>query len=192
LAGARDIGSTTNDPVQSATSYSGVSGNKNVPSNFAATMASGYPVLKCFTSTGVTCVSGKSGVPSANGIQVKQQATVPTFFGNVLGISSLSISASATAGAKGGKASPVDVMIIIDTTAPMNNYDASCGATQIAWPQITPCAALLAIATDSTKFYADTSAVCPVGANPPSGLSCLFQNFGTSLTGARMLPDNTN
>ena len=341
-------------------------------------MASGYPVLKCFTSTGVTCVSGKSGVPSANGIQVKQQATVPTFFGNVLGISSLSISASATAGAKGGKASPVDVMIIIDTTASMNNYDASCGATQIAcalggarallsgfWPsqdqvgllvfpgvtsgtvsrdytcpttnptivpygssspapvyqilglsndyktsdatisldpasnivkavgsasgcsgikapggegtfygdvitaaqttltstgrsgvpkaiillsdgdataqapnqitnakgsnecheaitaaqaaktagttiysvsygspssgcstdtapQITPCAALLAIATDSTKFYADTSAVCPVGANPPSGLSCLFQNFGTSLTGARMLPDNTN
>ena len=77
LAGARDIGSTTNDPRQSATSYSAVAGNRNAPSNLNVTMASGYPLLKCFTSTGVTCVSGKSGVPSANGIQVKQQASVP-------------------------------------------------------------------------------------------------------------------
>ena len=81
LAGARDIGSTTNDPRQTATSYSAVAGNKNAPSNINVTMASGYPALKCFTSIGVTCVSGKSGVPSANGIQVKQQASVPTFFG---------------------------------------------------------------------------------------------------------------
>ena len=96
-------------------------------------MASGYPVLKCFTSTGVTCVSGTSGVPSTYGIQVKQQATVPTFFGNVIGISSLSLSATATAGAKGGKASPMDMMITIDTTASMNDADSSCsGATRIA------------------------------------------------------------
>ena len=61
LAGARDIGSTTNDPRQSATSYSAVAGNRNAPSNLNVTMASGYPLLKCFTSTGVTCVSGKSG-----------------------------------------------------------------------------------------------------------------------------------
>ena len=378
LAGARDIGSTTNDPVATATSYSAVSGNKNAASNFTATMASGYPALKCFTSIGVTCVSGKSGVPSANGIQVKQQATVPTFFGNVIGISSLSISATATAGAKGGKATPMDVMIIVDTTASMNTADSSCsGATRIAcalggvrallsgfWPSqdqvgllafpgmtsatvykdytcptsnptivpyggtspapvyqivglstdyktsdattslnptsnivkavggasgcsgikapggegtfyadaitaaqttltttgrsgvqkaiilltdgdasakatsqittakgtnecheavtaasaaktagtwiytvsygspstgcstdnsptITPCAALLAIATDATKFYADTTAACPAGANPTAGLNNLFQNIGTSLTSSRMLPDNT-
>ena len=133
LAGARDIGSTTNDPRQSATSYSAVAGNKNAPSNLNVTMASGYPALKCFTSIGVTCVSGKSGVPSANGIQVKQQASVPTFFGKAIGISSLSISATATAGAKGGKATPMDVMIIVDTTASMNSADSSCsGATRIA------------------------------------------------------------
>ena len=123
LAGARDIGSTTNDPVATATSYSAVAGNKNAPSNVNVTMASGYPVLKCYTSIGVTCVSGKSGVPAANGIQVKQQATVPTFFGNAIGISSLSISATATAGAKGGKATPMDVMIIVDTTSSMNTAD---------------------------------------------------------------------
>ena len=61
-------------------------GNLNAASNITVTMASGYPVLKCFTSTGVTCVSGMSGRPSANGIQVKQQATVPTFFGNAIGV----------------------------------------------------------------------------------------------------------
>jgi Flp pilus assembly protein TadG len=379
LAGARDIGSTTNDPVASATSYSAVAGNKNAPANLTVTMASGYPALKCFTSIGVTCVSGKSGVPSANGIQVKQQASVRTFFGNAIGVSSLSIAATATAGAKGGKATPMDVMIIVDTTASMNSADSSCsGATRIAcalggvqamlsgfWPSqdqvgllafpgmtsatvskdytcptsnptivsygnltpapvyqivglstdyktsdatttlnsasnivkavggatgcsgikapggegtfyadaitaaqltltttgrvgvqkaiimvtdgdasasapsqitnalgtnecheaitaaqvaktagtwvytvsygspssgcgtdnspsITPCAALLAIASDPTKFYADTTAACPAGANATSGLTNLFQNIGTSLTSARMLPDNTN
>ncbi len=99
----------------------------------ALAAARGYPVLKCITTTSVTCVSGMSGVPSANGIQVKQQATVPTFFGKVIGISSLSLSATATAGAKGGKASPMDVMIIVDTTASMNTADSSCsGATRIA------------------------------------------------------------
>jgi Flp pilus assembly protein TadG len=378
LAGALEIGSTTINPVTKATSYSATSGNQNAAPNLTVTMASGYPVLKCFTSTGVTCVSGMSGVPSANGIQVKQQASVPTFFGNVIGVSSLSISATATAGAKGGKATPMDVMIIVDTTSSMNSADSSCsGATRIAcalggaqallsgfWPSedqvgllafpgmtsatvskdytcptsnptivsygstpapvyqiiglstdyktsdtttslnpasdivkavggasgcsgvkapggegtfyadaiaaaqttltttgrsgvqkaiimvtdgdasasapsqittakgtnecheaitaaqtaktagtwvytvsygspssgcstdkspsITPCAALLAIASDPTKFYADTTAACPAGANPTSGLTNLFQNIGTSLTSARMLPDNTN
>ncbi len=75
LAGALEIGSTTINPVTTATSYeSATSGNQNAASNLNVTMASGYPVLKCFTSTGVTCVSGMSGVPAANGIQVKQQA----------------------------------------------------------------------------------------------------------------------
>ena len=41
---------------------------------------------------------------------------MPTFFGNAIGVSSLSLSVMATAGAKGGKATPMDVMIIVDTT----------------------------------------------------------------------------
>jgi Flp pilus assembly protein TadG len=377
LAGARVIGSTTN-PITAATSYSAVAGNLNARSNLTVTMASGYPALKCFTSTGVTC----TGSPSANAIQVKQQATVPTFFGNVIGVRSLSISATATAGAKGGQSTPIDVMVVLDTTQSMSNtqdssckgYDAyvpaspykidcalagvrallkgfwptidqvgimvfpglqsgqaskdySCGSsspTVVAYnsspvyqvlglestyrtsntssltttdplviaahggcspggikivggegtfyadaitsakstlmstgrtnvqkaiilisdgdasasssnmptaeknnqcheaitaaqsattsgfwvysiaygaastgcstdsPSITPCAALLAIASDSTKFFADSSSSCPSGVNSTSGLTNLFQNIGTSLTSARMLPDNTN
>jgi hypothetical protein len=58
-------------------------------------------------------------------------------------------------------------------------------------PSITPCATLLAIATSAAYFFADTSAACPAGANSTAGLSTLFGNIGTSLTGARLLPDNT-
>jgi hypothetical protein len=68
----------------------------------------------------------------------------------------------------------------------------SSGCSTDSSPSITPCAALLAIATAPAYFYADTTAACPAGANPTSGLSNLFKNIGTSLTSARMLPDNTN
>ena len=94
LAGARDIGSS-NDPVATAMSYSAVAGQKNARANLTVTMASGSPTLKCLTSTNVPCV----GSPKANAIQVKQQADAPTYFARVLGINSVTLSASA----KGGK-----------------------------------------------------------------------------------------
>lgn len=50
-------------------------------------MATGYPQLKCLTSTGVSC----TGPDSANAIVVKQQATVPLIFGKVFGMSSTTI-----------------------------------------------------------------------------------------------------
>lgn len=121
LAGARNIGSS-NDPVAAAISYSAVAGQKNARAGVEATMVSGYPQLKCLGSIGVTC----TGSPPSNGIAVKQQAKVPTYFAKVLGISSFDIAASSTAGAKGGKSQPVDVIIILDTTQSMNNRDNSC------------------------------------------------------------------
>jgi Flp pilus assembly protein TadG len=144
LAGARDIGSPTNDPVQTAISYSAVTGKQNARANLTATMASGYPALKCFTSTGVTCLSGKSGVASANGIQVRQQASVPMYFARIFGLNTVNISATATAGAKGGQASPVDIMFVLDTTASMaSTADNSCkgyDATTPANPAKIDCA----------------------------------------------------
>jgi uncharacterized membrane protein len=96
LAGARVIGSAT-DPIATAVSYSAISGQKNAQSNVSVTMASGYPMLKCLSSTGVSCV----GSPASNAISVIQQANAPTYFAKVLGIDSVSLSASATASAKG-------------------------------------------------------------------------------------------
>jgi von Willebrand factor type A domain len=119
LAAGADIGSTTN-PINTATLYSSVAGSKNASANLGGVTITA--TLKCFTSTGVTC----TGSPLANGIVVTQQATVTTNFGSVIGLGSVHVSATAIAGAKGGKSKPVDVMIIVDTTQSMNGADTSC------------------------------------------------------------------
>ena len=129
LAGAQNINvGAGGTAISTATSYSAVIGQKNASTKLPATMVSGYPVLKCLTTTGISC----TGPDSANAIEVKQQATVPLYFGEVLGLKAWLISATALAGARGGTTNPVDVMLVIDTTASMNNPDPSCsipGAT---------------------------------------------------------------
>jgi Flp pilus assembly protein TadG len=131
LAGAQNINvGSGGTAISTATSYSAVAGQLNASSKLPATMASGYPVLKCLTSTGVSC----TGPDSANAIEVKQQATVPLYFGEVLGLSAWQISTTSLAGVKGGSTATqtLDVMIVLDTTASMNNADTSCtiaGAT---------------------------------------------------------------
>lgn len=125
LAGAQDINlGSGGTAVSTAVTYSGVSGGKNANPNLAVTMTSGYPQLRCFTSTGVSC----GGSDSANAIVVVEQATVPLYFARVLGINSWQIAATATASAKGSVPVPLDVMIVLDTTASMNDSDTSCGS----------------------------------------------------------------
>jgi hypothetical protein len=114
-------------------------------------MASGYPQLKCFTTTGVSC----TGPDSANGIVVVEQATVPLYFARIFGVTSWPISAISTAGGRGGSARELDVMIILDTTASMGtNLDSSCGSgmyrincaeggIQVLLSGLWPCAANL-------------------------------------------------
>jgi hypothetical protein len=123
LAGAQDINrGTSGTAIATATSYSGTSGAQNARANLNVAMASGYPQLVCFSSTGISC----SNANNANGIRVKQNATVPLFFARVLGFNSVTISASAAAGSAGGAAQPVDAVIILDTTASMNTADNTC------------------------------------------------------------------
>lgn len=129
LAGAQNINvGSGGTAISTATSYSSVAGQKNASTKLPATMVSGYPALTCLKSTGISC----SGPDAANAIVVKQQATVPLYFGEVLGLKSWQIAATALAGARGGTTNPVDVMLVVDTTASMNNPDPSCsipGAT---------------------------------------------------------------
>ena len=128
LAGAHGIPGGT--AVSSANSYSATTGNRNVIPGVTVTMLSGYPQLKCLTSTGVTC----TGTPSANAIQVKQQAVIPMWFARIIGMNSLTVNASSTAGATGGNPKSLDIMLVLDTTASMNTADSSCsisGATRL-------------------------------------------------------------
>lgn len=130
LAGAQSINNPSGTAKTMATSYSAAAGGSNVISGQTVTMAAGYPQLKCLTSTGVTC----TGADAANAIVVKQQATVPLIFGKLFGMSTTILTATATAGSGGGMGTALDVMLIVDSTASMNNGDTSCsvsGATRV-------------------------------------------------------------
>jgi hypothetical protein len=127
LAGAQSINNPSGTAIATATTYSAVTGSDNAMSGQTVTMASGYPKLKCLTSTGVSC----SGTDAANAIVVKQQATVPLIFGKLFGKSTLTLTATATAGAGLGGGSGYgarDIMLIVDTTQSMSNtLDSTCG-----------------------------------------------------------------
>jgi Flp pilus assembly protein TadG len=134
IAAAQDINCTnctTGKPLGTATQYSSTSGNLNTIGKITATMVSGYPQLKCFTSTGVACVTlsnGNGGTVPVNGIVVKQTASVPTTFARVLGINQFTITTTSTAGMQGGQPKPLNVMIILDTTRSMQtDNDPACG-----------------------------------------------------------------
>jgi hypothetical protein len=119
LAGAQDIATGT-DPAATVAAYGARGHNKVL--DLTVTLAAGYPQLRCFKSTGAPCV----GPTPANGIVVRQQTAVQTYFTRLFGLSSIPIAATATAGAAGGKPMPLNVMLVLDTTASMNNRDYNC------------------------------------------------------------------
>jgi Flp pilus assembly protein TadG len=107
--------------IATANAYSGIAGGKNVHTNMPnVTMASGYPMLRCLTSTGLAC-AGVNGSTPANAIVVRQQIDLPLYFAKVLGRSTMRITTTATAGMRGGVPHPLDVMIVLDTTGSMND-----------------------------------------------------------------------
>jgi len=74
---------------------------------------------------GILC----EGPNNANTIQVKEQATIPTFFAQVFGVNQITLSATATA--TKGKPVPLNVALLMDTTLSMNNQDTDCSHTQL-------------------------------------------------------------
>ncbi len=129
LAGAQSLPNTT--AASSAMAYSAVAGGKNTYSILPnVAMVVGYPQLKCLTTLtneGIPCVAPAN----ANAIVVKQQVQVPLFFARVLGITSFSLTATATAAMRGAAVAPYNVMLIVDTTDSMNTTDSDCGNTRI-------------------------------------------------------------
>jgi Flp pilus assembly protein TadG len=142
LAGGQNIPSGT--AAVTAISYGAQIGQKNF---FSAQTVTTTPALKCLTA--LTNLNGQGkGIPcltygsqaAANAITVTQTAVVPTFFAGVFGISSVTVSAAATASSKGGSAPPLNVMMILDTTASMNTADANCSVPGKSNPTRLDCA----------------------------------------------------
>jgi Flp pilus assembly protein TadG len=118
LAAAQDlpVTATANGDV---TTYSAVVGNLNAHTGMTADTP--VATYKCLSSIGISCQSG-SGNCVCNAIQVKETATVNTTFLRLFGVSSLtSISSQSTAGMHGGTPHPLDVAVVLDTTASMNS-----------------------------------------------------------------------
>ncbi len=132
LAGASILSSdTASNAIAKATSYSAGKGDLNARSNLTkVTMMTGYPQVKCLTSTGIVCGASPA---NANAIVVREQASVPTTFAKLFGFNSFTITATATASARGGYSGPYNIEIILDTTASMNNTDSesSCNNTRL-------------------------------------------------------------
>jgi Flp pilus assembly protein TadG len=126
LAGGYSIPSST--AIATADNYSAASGDKNaLAGGVTATMVSGYPVLKCLTSTAVGC-TGTELAGGANAIEVSGRATVPMWFAQILGFPSFTLTATSTASARGGAGQALNVMIVLDTTNSMEtSTDNNCG-----------------------------------------------------------------
>ncbi len=130
LSGAAVInGSTAGAALTVANDYSAKAGSRNVTSYRTVTVPSGYPQLKCLTSIGVSCV----GTDNANAIVVKQQTRVPTYFASLFNINGITVTATSTASLAAGVTRPLNVMMVVDSTASMQSNDANCaGATKIS------------------------------------------------------------
>ena len=138
LAGAQVIG-TGGTPVTEATSYS-ATGTLNA--NASLTNVTVTATLKCYTSAivGMACSTNQTpscaaasancaGTNGANGIQIVQTAQVPTFFARIFGIDTVNIAATASASMRGGVPTPLNVAIIVDTTASMGSAPTGPAAT---------------------------------------------------------------
>ena len=122
LAGAANVynTSTTNGAAAVATQYLGLNNNTGM------TAVTGYPkvtpvCLNLLMPSGSTC----GGSSPANALRVTAAVKVPTSIIAVLGITSLSVGATAVASMQ-GVAQPWNVAIILDTTGSMGYNDPYC------------------------------------------------------------------
>jgi hypothetical protein len=105
------------------------------------------PTLACLTTL-VNWFGSNQGIPcltygsqaAANAIVVTQTAVVPTFFARVLGVSTVTVSAVATASSKGGTTPPLNVIIVLDTTPSMGTADTHCSVPGHSNPSRLDCA----------------------------------------------------
>jgi Flp pilus assembly protein TadG len=127
LAGAQNVNVNGSNSAAAATaiSYGSGPGGKNAIPWLKSTVTTNATLtcLNTLVSQGFTCLG--SPTPS-NAITVTQTATVPLFIGQALGFKPMTFTATATAAAKGGGLPPLNVEIILDSTASMSQSDSTC------------------------------------------------------------------
>lgn len=211
LAGAQVIG-TGGTPITEATSYSA---NGSLNASTSLTNVTVAATLKCYSHVGLTCSTNQTpscmsanancaGTNGANGIEVVQTAQVPTFFARIFGINTVNISATASASMRGGVPTPLNVAIIVDTTASMGNAPTGPAATacsgystavacavdgaQTLLGELWPCASGLTSCTGATPVDEAALFVFPPvtnSAQATTDISCTNPKIATSYSGVQ-------
>lgn len=123
LAAAGDLSSSNFSSM--GQSYSGAAGGAN---------AKGYTITGptitglCLTTLKTLGVSCDASTSTWNAVSAKETATVNTYFGWILGMKTITVSATSWAAAKGSVPMPYNVAIIVDSTLSMTATDSNCGS----------------------------------------------------------------
>ncbi len=134
LAGATEMPNTTL-ASQYVTTYSAQSNGMNAsPMLTNVTATPGFLCLNTVTSSlNVPCQTSSGGTGGYNAMSVTQTATIPLWFGGIVGMKQMNVKYTAEAATAGGQNSPWNIAVIVDTTASMNDADSGtqCNGTQI-------------------------------------------------------------
>jgi hypothetical protein len=113
-----------------AHAYGSETGDANASPNLPNVVmtVSGY-CSSTVSGWGVACLTPAND----NAVVVTQTSSIPTTFARVLGISTVPISATATAAERGSPRAPFNVAVVIDTTQSMTDPDGSgnCSGTRV-------------------------------------------------------------
>jgi Flp pilus assembly protein TadG len=180
LAGAQSLPSNSASTV--ATTYSAVNGKLNANNQFSSVnITTSLSCISALSAQGIACVAPAN----ANAIQVKETATVSTYFARIFGTSSVSMTAVSTASMRGAITTPYNVAIILDATGSMSTADSGdCNSSRMNCElqgvrtllnDLSPCAA-----SESTCGTATNGVV----SNTVDNVSLFaFPNMTTATTG---------
>ena len=134
LAGAAAMPNTTTASTYVATYSSQSNGLNATPMLTKVTATPSFLCLSTVsTSLNVPCQTSTGGSGGYNGLAVTQTATVPLWFGALVGMKQMNVSYTAKAAMAGGQNAPWNIAVIVDTTSSMNDSDngVQCSGTQI-------------------------------------------------------------
>ena len=134
LAGAEAMPSTTL-ATTNVTTYSAQSNGMNATPMLQN--AAAKPTFLCLStvsnSLNVPCQTSTGGSGGYNAMSVTQTATIPLWFGGLVGMKQMNVSYTAKAAMAGGQNEPWNIAVIVDTTSSMNTSDGGdqCSGSRI-------------------------------------------------------------
>lgn len=139
LTSTASTGAYTAAVTSAVKQYSSVAGQLNATS-YLQSDAIATQTLFCSTVMeappfDVTCQLPPGSTTGYNAIKVVQTATVPLWFGGLVGMPSMNLAATATAAMKGAANTPYNLAVIMDTTNSMSDTirgDSNCTTSQIS------------------------------------------------------------